>query len=103
MLINFIANRAGVLGGRFCSNAAMRGMSAMCKGSSKMNISEGQAALNHVSDLYKKGQYREVLKEIVKIEERYPGCSKAAKYYRGEAAYALLEQTGELKKLTPSI
>ena len=98
MLTNFIANQAMIVGSRFCSNTAMRRISI-----SKIKISEGQAALNHVSDLYKKGHYREALKEIVKIEERYPGCSKAAKYYRGEVTYALLEKTGDLKKLGPTI
>jgi hypothetical protein len=66
-------------------------------------ISEGQAALNHVGELYEKKQYKEALLHINKIQETYPGCSKAATSYRGKVLHAIFEESGDLKKVRPSI
>lgn len=98
MLTSFFSKRSRIIASKcYFSTVTAKGIPTM----GKEKLSEGQAALNHVNDLYKKGQYEEALKEIARIEERYPGCSKATKYYRGEVAYALLEKTGDLRKLTP--
>ena len=102
MLTNFLLKRAVAMNVKYYQNSFTRGASSTI-GQKPEVISAGQAALNHVDLLYKNGQYKEALREIDLIEEKYPGCTKAAKYYRGEAAYALLKEMGHLKKLTPSI
>lgn len=53
---------------------------------------EGQMALERVQMLYQKREFIEALKEIASIEENYPMCSKATKYYRGKVSIALLEE-----------
>lgn len=55
-------------------------------------------ALNEIKELWKTGQLREALHKIDQIEENYPSCTKAAKYYRGEIGYELLEKSGKLPK-----
>jgi hypothetical protein len=69
----------------------------------KQNFSEGQAALNYVKQLCQEKKYKEALSQVTIIESKYPGCTKAAKFYRGEASIGLLEQKGSLKNLKPSI
>ncbi len=100
MLTKFFANRSKAIMSVVYPGVT-REIITTVKENSKNQISAGQAALEHVNDLYKKGQLEEALKEIIKIEEKYPGCSKAAKYYRGEVSYAILEKTGNLKKIGP--
>jgi hypothetical protein len=102
MLTSFLLKKAAAVSVKYYQNSFLRGISGISTQKPK-NISEGQAALDHVDRLCKEGQYREALKEINFIEEKYPDCTKAAKYYKGEAAYALLEKMGHLKNLTPSV
>lgn len=102
MLTSFLSKKAVAVSVKYYQNSFCRGISDLPNQKPK-NLSEGQVALNHVDLLCKDGQYLEALKEINRIEEKYPDCTKAAKYYKGEAAYALLEKMGHLKNLTPSI
>jgi hypothetical protein len=102
MLTSFLMHRSKI-NVKLFPDAAARGLAVFNKEKGSKGISEGQAALNHVDELYKKKQYIEALREITKIEEKYPGCSKAAKYYRGKVSYAYLEKTGDLKNIGPSI
>lgn len=62
-----------------------------------------QEALNYVRTLYENKDYRDALKMLTQIEEQYPQCTKAAKYYRGRISMALLEQDGTLEKLDISM
>jgi hypothetical protein len=59
---------------------------------------EAEKALNDVKKLWQKGQLKEALKEIDSIEQKFPSCSKAAKYYRGEIGVQLLEEKGVISK-----
>ena len=63
------------------------------------NISSGKQALDHIKALYQGGQYTEALQAIDWTESNYPGCSKAAKYYRGKVSVALLDKEGRLEGL----
>jgi hypothetical protein len=63
------------------------------------NPDNGQEALNYVRTLYEQKSYEDALKMLTQIEEQYPQCTKAAKYYRGKVSIALLEQDGTLEKL----
>ncbi len=67
---------------------------------SHSTLSAGQIALDKTRLLYEQGSYKEALKEVTKIEENYPGCTKAAKYYRGKISVALLEQEGAFQKFS---
>lgn len=102
MLTNFLSKRLTIARFKYYQNSFVREIASIAKQNSE-NIGEGQVALDHVDLLYKNGKYAEALKEIELIEEKYPDCTKAAKYYRGEVAYALLKKIGHLKNLTPSI
>jgi len=102
MLTSFLSKRVTVAGIKYYQSSFVREIASIFNQKPE-NIGEGQAALNHVDLLCKNGKYTEALKEIELIEEKYPDCTKAAKYYRGEAAYALLKKIGHLKNLTPSI
>ena len=59
-------------------------------------LTPAQEALRRVDELYAGGDYRRALAEIRGVEEKFPGCSKAAKHYRGKVGMALLnEQAAE--------
>ncbi len=102
MLTSFLSKKAMMRGVKVGQDFGMRSISQIAQQNPK-KISEGQEALNHVELLCKNGQYTEALKEIDWIEKTYPSCTKGSKYYRGEAAYALLEKMGHLKNLPPSV
>lgn len=59
---------------------------------------EAEKALNDIKELWQKGQLKEALKRIDSVEQKFPSCSKAAKYYRGEIGVQLLEQNGVISK-----
>lgn len=61
---------------------------------------DGQKARDEVKSLCEQKKYEEALKKINGIEENFPSCIKAAKYYRGEATYELRKERGELPKMT---
>jgi tetratricopeptide (TPR) repeat protein len=67
--------------------------------STSLKPNNGQEALNYIRTLYENKSYEGALKMLTKIEEQYPECTKAAKYYRGKVSMALLEQEGTLEKL----
>lgn len=58
-----------------------------------------QEALDRVRTLYEGKDYEGALKMIAQIEEEYPQCTKATKFYRGKVSMALLEEDGTLEKL----
>jgi len=62
-------------------------------------VSSGKQALDHIKALYQGGEYTEALQAIEWTELNYPGCSKAAKYYRGKVSVALLDKEGRLEEL----
>ena len=83
----------------FFSNQA-RLIKSFSTRSMKNEYSEGQKALDEVKSLCAERKYEEALRKISVIEDVYPGCGKAAKFYRGEATYELLKERGELPILT---
>lgn len=102
MLIRFLSRQA---------NFAKYSLSTICSNYMKKSNQEASKQLNsawqedikHIMDLFNEKKYEEALKEISKIEDKYPGCSKMIQTYRGKIGVALLNESGELKKLKPSI
>lgn len=63
---------------------------------SSRGANQAENALNEIKQLWKTGQLSEALRKVDQVERDHPSCSKAAKYYRGEIGYELLEKSGKL-------
>lgn len=94
MLTRFLSNR---------TNTIKKGLNFIYTKPTDKISTEWQIDLDRTKKLYEEKKYEEALKQISQMETKYHGCSKVIQHYRGKVGIALLEESGELKKLKPSI